>query len=56
MSIKSESNRKKVIEQKIKGDGVTMCNIAHGQCKFLKIDQRAHENIEVDMLKNTHKK
>ena len=30
-----------------------MRDIAHGQFKFLKIDQRAHENIEVAMLKNT---
>jgi hypothetical protein len=34
-----------------------MRDIAHGQFNFLKIDQRAHENVEVDMLnKITQKK
>jgi len=33
-----------------------MRDIAHGQFNFLKIDQRAHENVEVDMLNNTNKK
>ena len=33
-----------------------MRDIAHGQFNFLKIVQRAHENVEVDMLNNTNKK